>query len=117
MDGEGSEGTSRAQVGGSASSSSPSPIVPVPTSRKREAGDQLDQNRESHGNQAGGTGSGVPASSETQQGVAQDPLARPVGVKRSAEDDPAASHYWRTGDEVGPQSQEDEKKERKLNLV
>ena len=117
MEGEGSEGASRAQVGGSASSSSPSPTAPVLTSRKREAGDQLDQARESHGNQAGGTGSGEPAGSEVRQDALPDPLARLEGIKRSAEDDPAASHYWRTGDEVVPQSQEDEKKERRINLV
>ena len=51
-----------------------------------------------------------------QQDVLPDPLARPEGIKRSVEGDPEASR-WRTGDEVGPQSQQDETKERRLNLV
>ena len=88
VEGEGSEGASRAQVGGSTSSSSPPSAAPAPTSRKREAGDQLDQSRESPGYQTGGTGSGGPAGSEIQQDVLPDPLARPEGIKKSAEGRP-----------------------------
>ena len=49
VDGGGNEGAPRAQVGGSASSASLSPAVPAQPSRKRGAGDQLDQDRESPG--------------------------------------------------------------------
>ena len=98
-EGEGSEGASRAQVGGSSSSSIPSSTVPAPTSRKREVGDQLDQAREPPGFQSSG------AEIPSPQG---DPLARPSAAKRPAEGEPDSR--WRTGDEVGPQSQEDEAK-------
>ena len=116
VNGGGSEGAPRAQVGGSASSASPSPAMPAQPSRKRGAGDQLDQDRESPGVQTGGT-SGGSAGPEVQQGTSQDQPASQTGVKRSAEDDPVSAHPWRTGDEIGPQSQEDANKERRLNLV
>ena len=101
VEGGSSEITSRAQVGGSSSSSGSSApaAVPVPTSRKRGAGDQLDQASEPPGSQPSG------AEASSPQG---DPLARSGAVKRPAEGEPESR--WRTGSETGPQSQEDEAK-------
>ena len=100
---EGSEGVPRAHEGESSSSSSlpstlPPAVAPASPSRKRGAGDQLDQARQSPGLQSG-----------------WDPLERPSPTKRPAEGDPDIR--WRTGDESGPQSREDEAKERRLDLI
>ena len=100
-EGEGSEGASRAQVGGSSSSSTPSSAVPAPSSRKRGAGDQLDQARESPGFQSSGTEASSPQ---------EEPLSRPSATKRPAEGEPEIR--WRSGDESGPQSEEKQGKEK-----
>ena len=108
VEGGSSETTSRAHVGGSSSSSGPSApaAAPVPSSRKRGAGDHFDQASEPPGSQLSG------AEASSPQG---DPLARSGAVKRPAEGEPESR--WRTRDETGPQSQEYEAKERRLNLI
>ena len=84
----------------------PSSVDPAPSSRKRGAGDQLDQAREPPGFQSSGTEASSPQ---------EDPLSRPSATKRPAEGEPEIR--WRSGDESGPQSEEKEGKERKLYLI
>ena len=100
---EGIEGSTGGQEGGSSSSSSappavPSAVTPASTSRKRGAGDQLDQARDPPGFLSGG-----------------DPLERSSPTKRPAEGDPEIR--WRTGDKSGSQSREEEAKERRNDLI
>ena len=124
--GEGSAGASRAQVGGSSSSSMPAPpVTPVPSSetpssRKRGAEGQLDSSRNAGTSVDPGVPTGDARAAQPDQPmnpIPSNPVRSSPTKRPATEELNRGVHRWMTGEETGPTSEEDPYKDRKLMSV